>query len=234
MLNFPDITYQNQMKEERKKYSRIEKKRREFCNCRMLDGIRKDIDIPAIRTLPLDLFPISQKYSSVSKLPYGLVGTVEEAGCGVLAVEYALRLIGIYIDFRDILDECVKKGYRAYVYDENDKIVDGDGTKTELFNNLAIECKDVFEIIWLLSSGNPITLLIKNSVYHNDPNAKESHYITLVGIDESENALIMDGNLIFDPEVPLYAFHVLPFREMIKGVEGAWAWEKEKVKGYLK
>jgi hypothetical protein len=27
---------------------------------------------------------------------------------------------------------------------------------------------------------------------------------------------------------------VLPFREMIKGVEGAWAWEKEKVKGYLK
>ena len=233
MLNFPDITYQ-EAREERKKYDRKEKEHRMFYLCRMMGEVETKIMIPAVTRLPLDRFPISQKCSSVSKLPYGVVGTVDEGGCGVLAVEYALRLMGIYVDFRDILGECVKKGYRKYIYDENNQIVDGDGTKTALFDNLAVECKNLFEIIVYLQTGAPITLLLENSVYHDDPNAKGCHYVTLVGIDENENAIIMDGNRISDPAVPLYAFCVMPVRNLLKGLEGAWTWEKDKVKGYLK
>lgn len=233
MLNFPDITYQEE-KEVRQKYNRIEEEHRKFYHCKMLSEMEKYIAIPAVRKLPLDRFPISQKHSSFSKLPYGLIGTVADAGCGVLAAEYALRLIDIYIDFRDILNECVRKGYRAYIYDENNKIVDGFGTKTALFDNMAVKCKDLLEIVLFLKSGAPITLLIENSVYNNDPDAKGCHYITLVGVDENENAIIMDGNRISDAQVPLYAFCVIPFMDLLKGLEGAWAWNKDKAKGYLK
>ena len=233
MLNFPDIAYQN-LKEVRQKYNRIEEENRKFCHCRMLDAIEKGTKIPEVKELPLDIFPISQKCSKVSKLPYGQIGTIAEAGCGVLAVEYALRLIEINIDFRDIMDECIKKGYRAYIYDENDKIIEGSGTKTALFDNLAMECKDVFEIIICLGGGKPITLLIENTVYRNDPGANGCHYVTLVGIDDRENAIIMDGNRITDPEVPKQALCMIPFKTMLKGLEGAWFWDKEKALGYLK
>ena len=234
MLNFPDVTYQDQSKELRQKYNEIEQEERQLCNCRMVNGMKKDICIPPVRKLPLDRFPISQKCSSYSNLPYGKFGTVAKAGCGPLAVEYALRLMEIYIDFRDILNECVKKGYRAYLYDENDRIIDGAGTKIALFNNLAKECKDPIEIAWILGSGVPITLLIQNSVYYRDRKVKGCHYVTLVGIDDNENAILMDGNRITDSAVPLYAFCVIPFKYMVDGIEGAWAWEKEKVLGYLK
>ena len=233
MLNFPDISYQKR-KEERQKYNYIEEENRKFYHCRMLGELEKNIKIPIAKRLPLDIFPISQKHSSVSNLPYGLIGTVAEAGCGVLAVEYALRLIGIRVDFRDILNECTEKGYRAYIYDEDDQIIDGAGTKTALFYNLAIECKNLFEIIFFLKSGVPMTLLLENSVYRNDPYAKGCHFITLIGSDENQNAIIMDGNKISDEKDPHHAICLIDFRKMIGGLEGAWAWDKDKVLGYLK
>ena len=233
MLNFPDVTYLEE-KEARKEYNRIEKTKREIFHYRMMWESDKIFRIPAVRKLPLDRFPISQKYSTYSKLPYGKIGTVGKAGCGVFAVEYALRLMGLYIDFKDILDECVSKGYRAYAYDENDQIIDGAGTKNVLFDNLAVECRNLSELIFQIKSGVPVTLLIQNSMYNNNPEAKGCHFITIVGIDENGNTLLMDGNRISDVTVPLYAFCVIPFMELLKGLEGAWGWNKGKVLGYLK
>lgn len=182
--------------------------------------------IPCIRNFSFEMmFPISQKFSEYSSLPYGKIGNVAEAGCGPLAVEYALRLLGHSYGFNEVLDECVTKGYRAYVFDKHGVIIDGAGSEHSLFYNNAITLQGVHDFFKYLRSGCPITLLVNNTIYHDDENRRGNHFVTLIGIDENGNLLIMDGNLISDEMLPSAAFVKKNFRKMASGIRCAWAWK---------
>lgn len=232
MINFPKCN-EEKNKKEREKQEEKEMQKRDKFQKRMIKDLKKNLKIPTIKLLPNDVYPISQKHSEYSKLPYGKIGTIGEAGCGVLAVEYALRLFNIDIDFEALLEECVNKGYRAYIYDENDNIIDGDGTKYTLFDNIAIELKNMKQIFKYAKKGYPITLLIQNKVYDQNSENEWSHFITLIGFDENENAILMDGNKIMDNNKIEDALVIKPYEEIAPGIRGAWAWDKEKVSKYL-
>lgn len=232
MINFPkDQSPKN--RDERIEHDKKELKKRDEFQMNILNDMKHNYEIPVVQKLPLDVYPIAQKCSKYSKLPYGLISTVQNAGCGPLAVEYALRLIGFQIDFVSVLNECVIKGYRGYIRDEEDKIIDGLGTKYSLFSNLAVELKNLDDILVFLKKGVPITILIQNSVYHNDEKRKGNHFITLVGVDKEKNAILMDGYRIETENDLSNALVRKTFEEMLLGLRGAWAWESEKVKIYL-
>ena len=231
MLNFPKNQTSPKNQAERKVLDKIEKERRDLFQAKILQDMKEDFEVPVITPITTTIFPISQKFSDYSNLSYGKVSTVAEAGCGPLNVEYAFRLMGFSIDFEEILKECVEKGYRAYIYNEDDEIIDGAGTEYALFTNLANELQGVSQIITFLKKGCPITVLINNAIYHNDKNRKGNHFITLIGIDKWGNAILMDGNLIKNDISA--ALVNKPFKDTLFGLRGAWAWEKEKVKKCL-
>ena len=231
-MNFPKAEIPKS-KEERKEIDRRELDKRDLFQKKMLQDMKEHFEIPTVTKLPKDIFPYSQKFSVYSTMPYGAYGTISSAGCGPLAVEFAARLLGINVEFVDIISQCVIKGYRGYLYDEQDNIIDGSGTKYSLFSNIATEVEDLNQLMEFIKHGCPITLLIQNSVYHDDDNRKGNHFITLIGIDEEKNAILMDGNLIEDKHNPRVAEVRKDFKEILPGLRGAWAWEKEKVKAYL-
>lgn len=231
-MNFPKGSFPKN-KEERKYIDELELQKREKFHETILKNIKQSYKIFTIEKLPLNVFPLSQKYSPYSNLPYGKISTIGQAGCGPLAVEYSLRLLGFTFNFKDIVSECVEKNYRGYIYNDNNEIIDGSGTKYSLFSNIATELYNLDEILYFLEKGCPITLLIKNSIYHNDMNRSGNHFITLIGIDSSENAILMDGNKILDNSNPSTALVRKSFSKLLLGLMGAWAWEKEKIKNLI-
>lgn len=189
--------------------------------------------IPAAPTAPLNVFPMSQKYCPYANLPYGKIGTIAEAGCGPLALEYAFRANGFNVDFKQLVDEVVNKGYRAYIYDSQGKITDGSGTEYALFDNVFDKLVSIHQITQLLKEGVSISILVQNSVYHEDPKRKGNHFVTMIGIDEENNAIIMDGNLITDSNTPQQALVKKPFYRLASGLKAAWAWNKNKLRSFV-
>lgn len=231
-MNFPqNIVPRNSR--ERKYINTLEFHKRECFHKTILENMKHIHIISPIEKLPLNVFPISQKYSQYSNLPYGKISTIGQAGCGPLAVEYALRLLGFSFNFKDIISECVDKNYRDYIYNDNDEIIDGSGTKYSLFSNIATELYNLDELLYFLEKGCPITILIQNSIYHDDENRSGNHFVTLIGIDSFQNAILMDGNKIADNSNPSTALVRKPFTKMLLGLRGAWAWEKEKIKNLI-
>lgn len=231
-MNFPkNIIPKN--KEERKYIDKLELQKRDKFQETILKNMKHNYKVSTIEKLPLNVFPLSQKYSPYSNLPYGKISTIGQAGCGPLAVEYALRLLGFTFNFEDIISECVKKDYRGYIYNDNEEIIDSSGTKYSLFSNVATELSSIDEILLFLEKGCPITILIQNNIYHDDENRKGNHFVTLVGIDSSKNAILMDGNKITDKNNSFTALVRKPFNKMLLGLRGAWAWEKEKIKNFI-
>lgn len=201
------------------------------------DRVKQDLPKTAVHqtqiTAPLNVFPMSQKNCPYSNLSYGKIGTIAEAGCGPLALEYAFRSNDIKIDFEELLSEIVNKGYRAYIYDEQDKIIDGAGTEYALFDNLGKMLCNLSQILECLEAGSSICILVQNSLYHGDSNRKGNHFVTLIGIDEKKDAIIMDGNLIIDANNPQQALIKKPFVDIAICMKSAWAWDKEKLESFL-
>lgn len=173
MIKFPQNSFVPKNQEEREKADLRDNERVEKFQANLFQEMKGEFKIPRVESANfLSTYPISQKNSIYSNKLYGKVGTVGEAGCGPLAVEYALRTMGFLIRFDEVLKECVDKGYRAYVYDEEDKIIDGSGTEYVLFDNLATELHSFKEIMNSLEKGCPVTVLMNNAVYHDDEKCK--------------------------------------------------------------
>ena len=219
----------------------LERKRLDVTLGKRLDLFQERVkhDLPNITvrqthiTAPLNVFSMSQKNCPYSNLSYGKIGTIAEAGCGPLALEYAFRLNDIKIDFKELLSEIVNKGYRAYIYDEQDKIIDGAGTEYALFDNIGKTLCHLSQILECLETGSSVCILVQNSLYHEDANRKGNHFVTLIGIDEKKNAIIMDGNLIIDANNPKQALTRKPFVNIALSMKSAWAWDKEKLESFL-
>lgn len=232
MLNFLQNPFSPQNNNERKLLNEAESKQLDLIQERFRQEASQMSSVPSIPTVtPLDVFPISQKFSKYSNLPYGKISTIDDAGCGPLAVEYALRILGFTYTFEEVLNECVAKGYRAYIYDDSGNIVDGNGTEYALFTNHATLLQGAYDLINYLQKGCPVTLLVNNAIYHNDKKRKGNHFVTMIGIDENHNAIIMDGNLIItDSDAALVRKN---FWEIAPGIRCSWAWEKSKMMAYL-
>lgn len=212
--------------QEREKIDKEDIERLDLWNAELQREAKSMESIPYIPAIvSADTFPISQKFSKYSSLPYGRIDTVGRVGCGPLAVEYALRILRQHYTFEEILEECVQKGYRAYIFDDSGNIIDGAGTEHSLFHNNAITLKGAQDLIKHLQAGHPITLLVNNTIYHNDEKRKGNHFVTLIGIDEDCNLIIMDGNLITDESNPTSALTKRNFWKMAAGIRCAWAWE---------
>ena len=230
MLNFPENQLQVRNNREREVLDKADEIWKLNFQGRLIkSSLGKSIEV--IVPLTETEYPISQKCSVYSDLEYGRKGTVGQGGCGPLAVEYALRLIGFNVPFLDILEQCDYKGYRAYEFNNEEQIIGACGTEYALFQNLAVEAFSLKEIIDALKSGKPVTLLVDNAIYHNDGSRKGNHFVTLIGFGICESAIIMDGNKIVncDEEAKV----AIPFKELLLGIKGAWFWERERVKRYL-
>lgn len=230
MLNFPENQIRVKNKREREVLDRADEIWKKNFQGRLItssQGIKVEIICPLTETI----FPISQKHSAFSNLLYGRKGTIGEGGCGPLAVEYALRLMGLQTSLLEIIEQCDYKGYRAYVYNEEGLIVDAAGTEYALFHNLTKEESSLSNILRALKEGKPITILVSNAIYHNDSSKKGNHFVTLIGIGIGQTAIIMDGNRIVNhPEEAMVA---IPFKKLLPGIKGAWVWEREFVERYL-
>ena len=187
----------------------------------------ENVELPVIQPITT-IYPTSQKFSEYKDLPYGKLGTIGGAGCGPLAIDYALKVLGFSVAFENIVDECVAKGYRAYLFNESDEIIGGAGSEHDLFD-LAKKLESGTEIISALQKSQIVTVLIANAIYTGDESRSGNHFITLIGIDEQENAVFMDGNKIVDPAIPEDALVRKPFRAIASGLRKAWAWDPEKV-----
>lgn len=194
----------------------------------------EQLRVREVEPLVYDLFPISQKASMFSELPYGKVGTIGEAGCGPLALEYALRANGILVDFEELVNEIARKGYRAYMYNKEGNIIDGCGTEYSLFDNFGYRLYSISQAVRELEAKSMICTLVQNSVYHQNINAKGRHFVNLVGIDKAKNAIVMDGNLIWDEKYPDEAIKKIPVKEFLLAIRAAWVWDKRKMEELIK
>ena len=230
MLKIPRNCICPKNQKERMKLDEKENYEMDLFQERMKSDLEK-IKIHAIKPIvPKGIFPISQKNSAFSDLPYGKISTVSNAGCGPLAMEYAFRVNGFNVDFEELVNEVSKKEYRGYIYDEAGNITDGCGTEYSLFDNTAERLYDVYQILKKLQES-VITILIQNLVYNRDKNKKGNHFISLIGIDEEQNGIFMDGNLII--ENTKQAMVRKTFKEMALGFRGAWAWNRKEIEKYL-
>ena len=230
MLDFPQNQFQVKSKKAREELDKTEEIWKKNFQGRLMKsslGVEAGIIAPLTETT----FPISQKHSAYSDMPYGRKGTVGEGGCGPLAVEYALRLMGLDVTFLDVLEQCDYKGYRAYEFNSRNQIIGACGTEYALFNNLAIEVFSYSEMLRALENGKPVTLLVSNAIYYNDSSRKGNHFVTMIGVGIGEEALIMDGNRIVNSNEE--AKVAIPLKELLPGIKAAWFWEKENVKSYL-
>lgn len=230
MIKFPENNLSPKNQEQRKRVDNNDDLKKKLFQEKILSEL-DSTELPTIQAIT-NFFPISQKNSKYSDMPYGEIGNVGEAGCGPLAVEYALRILKISTNFEEILNETVKKEYRGYIYDENGKIIDGCGTEYSLFSNIAREVQSLKDMIDSLKKGQPITILIENAIYHNDMKRKGNHFVTIIGIEANGNAIIMDGNLIVTEERE--ALVNKDFRKILQGVKLAWAWDHDLVLENLK
>jgi len=230
MLCFPQNSFTCNCKEERNVVDAKDMQNVERFVETFMGSVQEDGLFSAIAPIT-DAFPISQKHSPYSALPFGKIGTVGEAGCGPLAVEYAFRVCGFSVSFEEILEECISKGYRAYIFDEKDTIIDGSGTETAFFDNVATMVDTLPKLLLFLKRGCPVTVRMSNAVLYQDEHRAGNHFITLVGMDAEQNLVFMDGNLIVND--PSEAFSKKPLLAMVRGFKGAWAWEKEKISRFL-
>ena len=146
MLKIPENKLCPRNKEERNSLDKREGGEMDFFQERMGEDLKR-VTVRAIApTVSEAIFPLSQKASEYSDLPYGKMSTVGDAGCGPLAMEYAFRANGFDVNFEELIEEVSDKGYRGYFYDEEGNIVDGCGTEYSLFDNVAERLDDVFQI----------------------------------------------------------------------------------------
>jgi len=231
MLNIPKNTIIPKNQKERKEVNTIYGEQQKRFREKMTNSCTAE-ELPIIPAKVSDIYPISQKVSKQSEMSYGEIGTIGGAGCGPLAFEYALRVLDFSVEFEEIVHECVEKGYRAYIFDEENNIIDGCGTENCIFDVVAQELSgELNELISALAEG-PITLLVNNTIYHNDEKRRGNHFITMIGLNENGEAILMDGNLIVND--PSEALVMKDFRKLIPGIQTAWSWNKTKVKTYLK
>lgn len=138
-------------------------------------------------------------------LEYGTTN-LRESGCAVFCFQQGLTIHGIFSELDELSEEIAEKGYYH---------VPSNSTWHCLFDHYGLRrATHYLEIVDALCRDSICTVLVKNSVYHNNPDRDGNHFVNLVGIDET--TICVD-----DPHI---GRRFMDFESLLKSVLITWIW----------
>lgn len=148
--------------------------------------------------------------SSLTQIPFrdeskgDTSSTIASSGCAILITKFLERYFDCdkKMKIKKLAEIAVEFGYRGY-----QKQSDGTWKKmgmTHIWFDKFVprffwlksqRIADINEVIGALQEGRVPVLLVKNSIYKQDPNNSDSHFVCVLGMDQH-------GYHIYDPELP--------------------------------
>ncbi len=174
--------------------------------------------------------PIQQYYTEVpfrdeNKDDY--ISTVASSGCAILIAKFIERYFALEKDMlvSELARMAVKYGYRGYK-----KEADGTWRKMGMmhiwfdkfvprfYNLKSARLESIKDVEKALLAGELPVLLVKNSVYKNDPENADSHFIVVLGFTK-------EGYQLYDPEkVEVITYE---FEKLHQAIRTGWIISKE-------
>ena len=130
--------------------------------------------------------------------------TVATSGCAIIVAKFLERYFDCdkAMKIRKLSEMAVELGYRGYKKQEDgtwkkmgmnhlwfDKFV------PRFFGLKSQRIADINEMVVALQKGRVPVLLVKNSIYKQDPENTDSHFVCVLGMDQH-------GYHLYDPELP--------------------------------
>lgn len=150
--------------------------------------------------------------------------TVASSGCALLVAKF----IGQFFNCTNSLTipemaECaVKLGYRGYKHEE-----DGSWTKTGMkhvffdrfvprfYEILSTRISDILDVTMAVCQNKLPVLLVKDSIYNDRPESKESRFIAIIGFNDDEHSY-----LVYDPGCS--HIRTVPYVKVNKAIRSGW------------
>ena len=148
--------------------------------------------------------------SKLTKIPFrdetkgDTTSTVASSGCAIIVAKFLERYFDCdkAMKIRKLAEMAVELGYRGYKKQEDgtwkkmgmnhlwfDKFV------PRFFGLKSQRIADINEMVVALQEGRVPVLLVKNSIYKQDPENTDSHFVCVLGMDQH-------GYHLYDPELP--------------------------------
>lgn len=147
--------------------------------------------------------------SSLTEIPFrdeskgDTTSTVASSGCAIIVAKFLERYFDCdkNMQIKHLAEMAVECGYCDY------KLVDGVWKKMEMahiwfdkfvprfFGLKSQRISDINQIMFALDEKRVPVLLVRNSVYKQDPENTDSHLVCVLGIDKN-------GYHLYDPEIP--------------------------------
>lgn len=148
--------------------------------------------------------------SKLTKIPFrdetkgDTTSTVASSGCAIIVAKFLERYFDCdkAMKIRKLAEMAVELGYRGYKKQEDgtwkkmgmnhlwfDKFV------PRFFGLKSQRIADINEMVVALQEGRVPVLLVKNSIYKQDPENTDSHFVCALGMDQH-------GYHLYDPELP--------------------------------
>lgn len=148
--------------------------------------------------------------SKLTKIPFrdetkgDTTSTVASSGCAIIVAKFLERYFDCdkAMKIRKPAEMAVELGYRGYKKQEDgtwkkmgmnhlwfDKFV------PRFFGLKSQRIADINEMVVALQEGRVPVLLVKNSIYKQDPENTDSHFVCVLGMDQH-------GYHLYDPELP--------------------------------
>lgn len=147
--------------------------------------------------------------------------TVASSGCAILIAKF----LGLIFDRKyqysveELAKEAVEKGYRGYKKVEDKYIPTGckhvffDRFVPSLYDLCVERVDSVQELFDGLMFYRIPVVLVRNSIYKNDPKNTDSYFLVIMGFDENEV-------IFFDPEYS--TFQRRPYETFVSAIRVAW------------
>lgn len=147
--------------------------------------------------------------SSLTEIPFrdeskgDTTSTIASSGCAIIVTKFLERYFDCdkSMKLKHLAEMAVEYGYRGY------KLVDGvwkkmgmahiwfDKFVPRFFGLKSQRISDINQIISALDEKRVPVLLVRNSVYKQDPENTDSHFVCVLGMDQH-------GYHLYDPELP--------------------------------
>ena len=174
--------------------------------------------------------PIQQDYTEVpfrEEEKGDFVSTVASSGCAILIAKFIERYFALEKDMlvSELARMAVKYGYRGYK-----KEADGTWRKMGMmhiwfdkfvprfYNLKSARLEIIKDVEKALLAGELPVLLVKNSVYKNDPENADSHFVVVLGFTK-------EGYQLYDPEkVEVITYE---FEKLHQAIRTGWIISKD-------
>lgn len=148
--------------------------------------------------------------------------TVASSGCAILIAQFLGKIFNSKYQYsvEELAAEAVKKGYRGYKKVEEKYVPMGckhvffDRFIPSLYKNISVKrATSVQELFDGLACYQMPVVLVKNSIYKDDPENTDSHFLVIMGFDEKMIT-------VFDPEYS--TLQKRPYSAIVPAIRIAW------------